>query len=36
MIQPTAEQSPQLEENLESFRFFPVVSLGIAVRLNSD
>jgi len=36
MIQPTAEQSPQVEDNLESFRFFPVVSLGIALRLNSD
>lgn len=34
MVAPTAEQAPQLEENLESFQLFPVLSLGLNVRLN--
>lgn len=33
MIEPTADQAPQLEKDLDSFRFFPVLSVGLAFRL---
>ncbi len=34
MLSPTAEQAPQLEENLSSFKFFPVLSLGLSYRMT--
>jgi hypothetical protein len=34
MVSPTAEQAPQLEENLSSFQLVPVISLGLSYRLT--
>lgn len=34
LIGPTADEAPKLEADLESFRFFPVVSLGLAFRIT--
>ncbi len=33
LIAPTAEQAPDLEAGLQSFRFYPVVSLGFTIGL---
>jgi hypothetical protein len=34
LVAPTAEQAPQVEDNLSSFRFFPVLSIGIGYRFG--
>ena len=31
MIEPTAEQEPEVEADIEELRFFPVISLGLSV-----
>jgi hypothetical protein len=36
MVGPTAEQAPQLEQNLESFQLFPVLSFGLSYRLTGE
>jgi hypothetical protein len=33
MVEPTAENAPQLEENLDWISIYPVISLGLSVRL---
>ncbi|HET6566328.1 MAG TPA: hypothetical protein VFG50_00075 [Rhodothermales bacterium] len=33
MIAPTAAQAPSIEAGLQSFKFYPVVSLGITLRV---
>jgi len=33
LIAPTAEQGPQIQEDLDQIRFYPVVALGLAIRL---
>lgn len=34
MLTPTAEEAPQMEQNLEWAQWYPIVSLGFNVRLN--